>query len=177
VENEEKQCSNCSKMQSDLPDNQIIHKFDGTGNDFCSQKCCQAFYQAKQDFPSTADQAFVRTNNKVTDELSSEEVRFENTSADKLVLDMETEEIENYINICRREIQRWKIHEQHARLGKAKLALDADGNIVREIRERKAAKKKRAEGKSPLQKAYESMAAQLGCSIDEVKLMLENQKT
>ena len=125
--------------------------------------------------PQTANNTYPRFAD--TAELSAEEVRFENTSAEKLIADMENAEIEQYINLCKKEIQRWKIHEQHARLGKAKLALDADGNIVREIRERKAAKKKRAEGKSPLQKAYESMAAQLGCSIDEVKLMLENQKT
>ena len=124
--------------------------------------------------PETASQDFPRLAN--TADLSAEEVRFENTSAEKLVIDMLPNEVEQYINTCRREIQRWKIHEQHARLGKAKLALDADGNIVREIRERRSKKKERKEGRSPLEKAYESMAKQLNCSVEEVKLMMEKQK-
>ena len=124
--------------------------------------------------PETADKAYINVQDLPAD-LSSEEVRFEESNASKFISEMDDDEIRNYIHVCLREIQRWRIHEKHARLGKAKLALDSDGNIIKAIREAKP-KKARAEGKSPLTKAIESMAGLLGISFDEAKEIVEKQK-
>jgi len=164
------QCTNCGKLNEELAANQKIHKFDGTCREFCSQVCYQEFYSNPEN-----KQPLQEPEAKIPAELSPSEMRFEESNASKFISEMDDDEIRNYIHVCLREIQRWRIHEKHARLGKAKLALDSDGNIIKAIREAKP-KKARAEGKSPLTKAIESMAGLLGISFDEAKEIVEKQK-
>lgn len=113
-------------------------------------------------------------------ELDSDDIRFENTAAPKLILAMEEDEIAQYINCCNRQIQRWRIHLQHAHVGKARISIDADGNLIKNIDRTKKVKasivKAKAKAVRTFDDAVTNMAALLGMSNDEARALLDSQK-